>query len=799
MIGSYIKTSGRIIIRNKLFSAVNIVGLAISLSVGLLLISVLKDLYSYDRFNENYSRIYRVIGRYQFLDNKDQRFTATTSLKAGKIIEQEFTGTEAVALLRRGFDGDMTFGEKSIPLSGLWANNAFFKVFTFPLLQGDATTALKMPYSVVLTETSARKIFGDHEPLGKSIILNDDKAYTITGIMKDVPRFSHMHFDMLASFATREITEKDNKSEMAWDNMWNVWVYVLMPENADLAAFQEGLNKMSAREDKTVKNTHIELRWQSLGTIMTGESLNNEIGTTMGSMLVFVFTMLTLVVLVSACFNYTNLSVARATRRTREIGIRKVIGALKAHVIGQFITEGVIISLMSLSLAFFLFLLVKPHFINMQPDLQELLVLDLSPALIVYFILFSILIGVIAGFFPALFFSKVNAIQVLKNVSNTRLFKKLTMRRVLIGFQYCLSIMLILGTIVIYDQYKYYLAYDLGYATKNILNIRLQGNKAELFKKELNEVPEVDGISASGVVMSVGNYWGTNIRNPNDPADSAFVHSNFVDENYLPLHEIHLLAGKNFTPRTEGSEESEVIVNQQLLKRFNLADRVPSQAIGEIIKVDGKELKIVGVMKDFHYGKASSEHAREVILRYSGKEIQYLNVKIAHDNLLEVYSKIENRWKRFDDTHSFDGKYYSDQIADSYSGISASMKLIGYIAFLTICISSLGLFGMVVFTTETRLKEISIRKVLGASEGKLVFLLGKGFMLLLVIAAGIALPTTYLFFDRVMFTRMGNHGPINFESGIVAVLLVIGTAIFMISTQTIKVARTNPADILKND
>ena len=393
MIGSYIKTSGRIIIRNKLFSTINIAGLAISLSVGLLLIGVLKDLYSYDRFHENYSRIYRVIDRYQFMDNKDHGFTATTSLRAGTIIREEFAGPEAVTMLRRGFEGDMTFGAKSIPLSGMWANESFFDVFTFPLLQGDPSTALKLPYSLVLTETSARKMFGDVEPVGKSIILNNDKAYTITGVMKDVPRFSHMHFDMLASFSTRDITEKNNKNEMAWDNMWNVWVYVLMPENANMAAFQEGLDNMSNREDKTVKNTHIEMKWQSLGSIMTGESLNNEIGTTMGSTLVFVFAALTLVVLVSACFNYTNLSVARATRRSREIGIRKVIGALRTHVITQFIMEAVIVSLMSLGLAFVLFVSVKPHFISMQPDLQELLVLDLTPTLIVYFILFAIRSG----------------------------------------------------------------------------------------------------------------------------------------------------------------------------------------------------------------------------------------------------------------------------------------------------------------------------------------------------------------------------------------------------------------------
>lgn len=798
MIGSYIKTSGRSIVRNKLFSAINIVGLAISMSVGLLLISVLLDTYSYDKFHVNHSRIYRVISHYQYLENKDRNYSATTSLRAAKAIKETFTGPEDVAILRRGFNGDMTLGEKTIPLSGIWANESMFSLFTFPLLQGNQATALKVPYSVVLTEKAARKMFGDEEAIGKSIIFNKDKAYTITGIMKDVPTFSHMKFEMLASISTREITEKDNTDELAWDNMWNTYVYMKMPEQYDLKLFQTNLDNLSTKENPAVKNTHITLKLQPMDSIMMGESLGNQIGPTMGSTLLWVFAGLSFVVILSACFNYTNLSVARSLRRSREIGIRKVIGALRGHVIGQFVVEAIIISLSALVAAFAIFLLLRPYFKSMEPSLQELLTLNVSPLLVICFIGFALFIGVAAGLFPALFFSRISAVQVLKSSSSTKMFKKLTLRKVLIVFQYSISLMLITATLIMYKQYKHYMNFDLGFSTENILNIRLQGNKAELLKKELNELPEVKGISESGMITSVGNYWGTSIKNPTNPEDSAEVSMNVVDEYYIPLHDHHLLAGKNFSPRSENAEESEVIVNQQVLKRFSLP-KDPNLSIGEILRVGGKDLRIVGVMKDFQYGRANNESQKEVIFRCTPKEIDNINVKLLSNDLPATYAKIETIWKKLDTVHSFDAKFYDDEIEESFKGLSASMKLAGAIAFLAVCIASLGLLGMVVFTTETRLKEISIRKVMGATEGGLVYLLGRGFFVLLCIAALIALPLTYFFFEEIMLPKIANHAPLGILEGIMAVVTVMLIAVTMIGSQTWKVAKANPAEVLKNE
>jgi putative ABC transport system permease protein len=414
------------------------------------------------------------------------------------------------------------------------------------------------------------------------------------------------------------------------------------------------------------------------------------------------------------------------------------------------------------------------------------------------FILFAVLVGASAGLFPAVFFSRINAVQVLKNLTAIPMLKGVIVRKVLIVFQYCISIIAITATLILYKQYKHFIAYDLGFTTENILNVRLQGNKAAVLKKEILELPEVKEVSQSALITSIGHYWGTTIKSPKDPLDSAAVHFNIVDEHYLPLHGHAIIAGRNFLPKA-GKGESEVIVNEQVLKRFNIADRDPAKAIGEAIVVDGSQLTIVGVLKNFAYGKANSQVQKEIIMRYSSEEAQYLNIKILSTDWPETYAKIEKIWKKIDPVHGLDAKFYDEQIEEGFRGLQASMKVGSFLAFVIICIASIGLLGMVVFSTETRLREVSIRKVFGATEVRLLYLLSKGFLLLLMIAAAIGLPVTYLFFDAVLLPEITNHAPLGATELIVGVGSVMLIALVMIGSQTIKVARMNPAEVLKTE
>jgi len=282
-------------------------------------------------------------------------------------------------------------------------------------------------------------------------------------------------------------------------------------------------------------------------------------------------------------------------------------------------------------------------------------------------------------------------------------------------------------------------------------------------------------------------------------SDSATVMLNFINEHYLPMHEHKILAGINFAPRPENAEESEVIVNEKALKHFDIGGGDPAKALGEVISIENKSLTIVGVVEDFHY-ETVEEEIEPMAFRYFHYGTNgYVNAKIATQDWSSVMASIETAWRKIDKVHPLEATFYEDQIQEAYNQFSVMIKVIGFLAFLAISIASMGLFGMVVFTTETRLKEISIRKVLGASEGKLVFLLSKGFLLLLSLAALIALPITYLFFDKVVLSNFAYHEPVRLTEILMGFLIILIIAFVMVLSQTLKVARTNPAEVLKNE
>lgn len=795
MIGSYLKTSRRSLVRNKLFSLINIIGLAVSMSVGLLVISIVADLYSYDDFQEKKDRTYRVITKTLENGPSSEMKLASTSISVGEKIKAAVPAIEDVSVIRQGFWGDAVVGDSRFPLGATWADNSFLKVFSFPLIKGDPGTALKEPYSLVLTEKTAKKLFGASDPLGQTVRF-DSTSYMVTGVARDVPKLSHITFDALVSLASLDAAHKD-KDLHGWDNIWQNYVYVTFPEQTDITKLplQQALDRLSRQENNALKNRTVWVSLQPLKDIVLGDSLSNNIGPAFTPSVMWTLCGLAMVIIVSACFNYTNLSVARSMRRSREVGIRKIIGAQKSHVLGQFMAESVIIALLALVFSFALFLVLRQQFLGLDSHVGEIFSLNLSFRTILYFILLAIVTGLAAGFMPALFFSKMNALLVMKDASNMKIFRRVGIRKVLIVIQFTLSLIFIAGTLIGYNQYKGLLSFDLGFRTENIINIRLQGNSGKVLVKELAQLPAVKAISQSMMITSLGSVHGTNMKYG---TDSAMVWLNKVDEHYLPLHQHKLLAGKNFMLRPEKGKESEVIVNQQVLKRFNIANRDPEKALGTVVTVDGQQLVIVGVLRDFHYGSLENK-IEPVMFRYSADPGSFLNVRIASNDLPGTMAGIQGVWRKMDKVHELDAKFYDEQIEEAYAQFSVIIKIIGFIAFLAICIASLGLFGMVVFTTETKLKEISIRKVLGASETGLIYMLCKGFLLLLVISTCIALPLTYLFFDKIVLTKFPYHQPISLPGMLGGSLVVMLLAFFLIGSQTVKAARNNPAKVLKND
>jgi ABC-type antimicrobial peptide transport system permease subunit len=792
---NYFKTSFRNIARNRLFSTINITGLAVSMSLGLLLISLLIELKSFDKFHANAHRIYRVNNLLRSNDGSTHNY-ATTSILTGKKIKETVTGIERVVTMQRGFNKDIRLADKVIPMQGFWASESFFEIFSFPLISGNASTALKEPNSLVLTKTSAIKLFGDVDATGKAVQI-DSVDFIVTGVVEDPPINSHMKFEMLGSFITLDARNSiTQKGWLAWDNMWDNYVYILPSKESDLVSIKKSLSRISDEGNKTVQDNHLSLYLEPLREIALSRNMSNSIGPTVDKSAIVTLGILAFVVIVSACFNYTNLSIARALRRTKEVGIRKVIGASRRQVFNQFVFESLLLAFISLIVSYFIFLIIRSEFLSMSQRFKEMVTLEPAFETYLYFIGFAIATGIFAGVLPAAFFSKINAARVLKDFSSVKLFGYINVRKALITFQYTLSILFIVAATIGYKQYRYSLNFDLGFKTENIFVLDLQGNKPDHLLKELSELPEIKQVAQSDRISSIGanNVADVHIKYKNT-IDSTTIYYNFIDADYIKLHDHKLVAGENFKP-TSSKEQSSIIINERTVKWMQLAD--PREAIGEELTIDRQRCTVVGVIKDFHHERVNYP-IQNFAFRYDPTRFQVISLELESSNMLATIDKIKAVWKKFDTTHSFAGKFYQDHIHQAYDKLSWIIKIVGFIAFLAIFIASMGLLGMIIFTTERRLKEISIRKVLGATESGLVYLMSKGFLTLLIISSIIATPCAYYFMDRVVFGKLPYRAPIEALDLLMGTLIVMTIAAFMVGTQTLKTAKSNPADILKSE
>ena len=515
----------------------------------------------------------------------------------------------------------------------------------------------------------------------------------------------------------------------------------------------------------------------------------------MDEKIIWILVALTSIVLLSACFNYTNLSIARSLRRSKEVGIRKVVGASRGQVFTQFVIEAILLSGIAAVIAMGLFFIIKPEFLALIGEEMRLLTLDFKVWYLLPVIGFAIVIGVISGFLPSLFLSKLQALIAIKHPDKIKMFSGVTLRMVLIVFQFTLSIAFIITTLISYKQYKYVLAYDLGFSTENILNVYVQGNDPEVLKTRFSEIAGVVETSRSGMVMSVGEIWGETLKYK-DPLDSISVHINPIDRDYLALHDIQLLAGENFRTQAEDSELVQIIVNERVLKRFNMG--APEEVIGETMEYMGKSAEIVGVMPDIQYLKLNSE-AEPFLFLYPSTDFHTVNLKIQTADLISVMDQLEEAWQEVDPVHVFNASFYDDRIRSAYAEYEALMKIVGFISALVISIASLGLLGMAVYSTESRIKEISIRKVMGATEQSLVYLISRGYILVIVIAALIAVPLTYLFFEEVLFSDVAYRVTISAVDLGLGLMIIVLIAFSMVGWQTMKAARAHPADTLRDE
>lgn len=801
LMGNYFKTSIRSIARNKLFSSINIAGLAISMSVGLLMITYVGEMLTFDEFHVKKDRIHRVISTYASITNPDEIGLASTSVFIGEKLRNEYTGIEKVLIMRRNLNVEISKGENIINVRGHYASPEFFDVFSFELVSGDPNTALDEPNSLILTEKSAEKLFKDANPIGQ-IVTSGDDSYTITGIIKEAPTNSHMQFEALASFATLEKRYRgdDESIFFTWRSIWMNYVYVLLEEGVSTDQIQANLDEIAEVENARTDRFTITHQTQSLTDIAPGKGLSNQIGANMTWRDIYQLLGLTLIIVISACFNYTNLSIARSLRRAKEVGIRKVVGATRGQVLTQFVFEAILIAVFSLIIAGGLYLLLKPEFLNSIVD-DKNITMDFRWTNVIYFLGFAVAIGLVSGLLPSLVLSKLKAISVLTDITKLRLFKGLNLRRVLIVIQFAMSMALIIGATIVYKQYNFAINYELGFTADNVLNLDLARNDSDLFMTELAKLPEVSEMSRSGLIPSTGEIWGDEVKYK-DPMDSVMIYVNHVDAKYTEVHKMTFLAGETFPYDLKKDEDVKfIIIDRTLSERIGFAK--PEDAVGETLYLDRREddqpVTVSGVIENYQYATLGTDPEPTALLQGNSDDFGYINMVISSSDIIGMMDRMEGIWTDIEKLHPFRAEFMDLQIQEAYSDYKIMYRVFTFLAILAISISTMGLLGMAVFTAETRIKEVSIRKVLGASEQNLVFILSKGFMIMLIVSALIAIPFTYYFFSAVVLADYVQRISIGYLELLPGVLLIFLIGFLTISWQTIKAAKTNPADMLRDE
>ena len=786
----------RMMNKHKLFTSINILGLTLSMIIGLVLITIIIDQKSFDKFHSNYDRIYRITTKSQFLSYEPGRM-ATTTIPLSEELSRDHI--EELVRIRRSLNTDLISGSeaktKTISVNGHFADSEFFKIFSFDLLAGDPGTALKDPFSLVLTEKLALKIFNSIDVIGQIVTLKDLGEFTISGVMLDIPRQSHFQFELLASFSTVEILEN---SGILWPtiNNWrdysSNYIYFLIKAGGKIGPVKSEMDEISRHQYGQYEDLDINFNIQPMSQIALGADMGNQIGPTTEKEFIIGITILAFVIFIAAIFNYTNLSVARSLKRGREVGLRKVMGSTKFNIISQFVLESVIIALMALAFAMLLFELLKPSLIPYMPN--RYLSLQFTPEILIAFISIALFAGLISGIIPSLVMTRINIAEIIKQNSASSMMRRINIRKGVLVFQFTLSMVFTVVAIVAWRQFNFGINYDTGFKKENIYNVYLQGNDPEIAKERFMQILEVQDVSFSGFVLSSGTVQNTWLK-MDDPSDSMLVSGMSVDDKFTDIHEIQLVAGHRFS-RTGGNQ---AMINLFVLDYFKIS--TPEEAIGrKLVSSDGQEMEIAAVTSNFFTNDVGKK--REGFFMYYKPDSRYgvANLAVDYSDPKALESKIKSIWKDLDENvHDYRGDFFSDQLIESYSGLTFIIEFVGTLAVLVILIASLGLLGMVIYTVEHRIREIGIRKTMGADEIKIVGLLSSGFLKLIVIAAIIAIVVAWVIVFQVILPNMVDKPEIGVLEFLTAFIILVIPTISTILPAVIRASRTNPAIVLRSE
>lgn len=803
MFRNYVKIALRNLFRNKLYSFLNIAGLAIGIACCVLILLYVQDELSFDRFHEKADRIFRVNSHF-FISERTMHF-ATTAHVQGQMFKDEYPEVENYVRfnqygLRRVIRyKENTFYEEKF----IYADHTLFDVFSFKLIKGNPKDALVKPNSLVVTEEMAEKYFGSDDPIGKNLRVNVDTLFKVTGVMENIPKTSHIRPDFFASFSTLNLEPTGNAAQDMLSNI-DYLTYILLREGADYKEFEQ---KLVGFIDKYIGAVlkglggSARLEVQPLTRIYLHSDLDSEMERTGDISYVYLFSGIGLFILLLACLNFMNLATARSANRAKEVGLRKVVGAQRFQLIKQFLGESMILTFIALILALLLASLTISIFRNISAKDLTIGIFS-NPVLMAGLLALFFIVSIIGGSYPAFFLSAFRPVEVLQGKLK-RGAKSSILRIVLVSLQFTVSIVLIIGTLIVHKQLNYIRNSKLGYDKDNVVALRIRNpetqKKYEAIKSELLRHPKILNASASSSLPLGQNDFSAHhaVGKPEDELIMLF--GQIVDEDFIDTYKIEMAQGRNFSKEFPTDPEEAIIVNEAAVKKLGWQDNPLNKEIERFTSLTTrKKYRIIGVVKDYHF-QSLHEEIQPMILFNAvvyGGNYNRISVRIRPENIRETIGFIESKWAEFDSQYPLEYVFVDDQFDSLYRTEERLGQLFGYFTALAILIGCLGLFGLTSFTAEQRTKEIGIRKVLGASVPSVIMLLVREFTKWVLLAVLIAWPIGYF----VMKTWLQNfHYRIilSFDTFLLAALLALIISIITVSYQSIRAALANPADSLK--
>ena len=771
------------------------------MSVCLFLIMLIADQKNNDRYNSNRDSIYRITHT-RLNDGEFISDFATAPLPLAEKLISEYDDVDYVVRIRRGFGTDWIGIEQdvNIPIGGFFVDPKFIDLFQLEMLSGDPNTALIKPNSVVLKEKTAEKLYGNTDVIGKIITVGELGDYIVTGVLKDNNEQSHIKFEALASLSSlTQLEEQDSTLSPTvhyWKNRSSGYVYVQLKEGVTVATVEDHLEAINKEVYIDMEDYQHKFDLQALTKISPGPLLSNEIGPFLPLIFVYFLSALAFVVMLSASFNYMNLSIARALTRAKEVGIRKVSGATKQQLIFQFLTEAILLSLAALLISHVIMFLLKPAFTQLH--FAQLLQWKLrqDAEVFLYSVLFSLAIGFLAGIIPAMTLSSFQPSKVLKDLSSIKLFSKLGLRKFLIVAQFSLSLIFIISASLVFNQLKSMVSADFGFKTADIINVQLSQTSYKQLRTELEKYPQVINVTAATHIPASGSTWSTNLKKKLEDDIEIEMPYFYVDENYISSLDLKLLAGTNFEQLKV--EANEIIINEKAVEEFDLS--TPREAIGQYLidMDDSASLKIVGVVKDYHHQMLIMD-MNPMMLKYNPEHTNIAQVTFLPGKSKEGEAIIEKAYAEVNPGLVVDYEAFGDQLTFYYNLLFGDIvTVVGIATVLALIIACLGLLGMATYTIETKTKEVGIRKVLGATSQQLIVQLSKGFMGILLLSIVIALPIAY-FLNNLWLQEFAFRVSITFGVLAFGVLILVILGLLTIGSQTYRATIINPVDHLRNE